>query len=44
MLKLIKYCVFVFNLLFVLAGLAILVVGVVIKAAYNDYLEFVPGK
>ncbi|CAG0885772.1 unnamed protein product [Cyprideis torosa] len=42
MTKLVKYLVFAFNLLFVIAGLAVLIVGIVIRAAYNEYFEFVP--
>lgn len=40
--KCIKFLMFIFNLLFALSGLVILIVGAVIQAAYKEYLEFVP--
>eukprot|EP00088_Acartia_fossae_P001729 TRINITY_DN10689_c0_g1_i1.p1 TRINITY_DN10689_c0_g1~~TRINITY_DN10689_c0_g1_i1.p1 ORF type:complete len:246 (+),score=68.69 TRINITY_DN10689_c0_g1_i1:57-794(+) len=38
--KCVKYLLFLFNLLFTLSGLLLIVTGGVIQAAYSDYLDF----
>jgi len=39
--KLIKYLLFFFNLLFALSGLLLVIVGCVIQGAYKSYLDFI---
>ena len=39
-----KYLVFFFNLLFWLSGLALIVIGAIIKIKYGDYLTFANNK
>nr|XP_053649633.1 CD63 antigen-like [Cherax quadricarinatus] len=39
--KCIKYLLFIFNLLFVISGFAVIIVGAVIEANYRTYLDFI---
>ncbi|XP_071535388.1 CD63 antigen-like [Panulirus ornatus] len=39
--KCIKYLLFFFNLLFVISGFAVIIVGAVIEANYRSYLDFI---
>lgn len=41
--KCIKYLMFIFNFLFWLSGLALIIIGSIIKAKYGDYLSYGEG-
>lgn len=38
--KFIKYLVFIFNFLFWLSGLALIIIGAIVKSKYGDYLSY----
>lgn len=42
--KCVKYILFLFNLVFALCGLILLITGIVVQTAYKEYLDFLQGE
>ena len=44
MITIVKYIVFLFNLVFFAAGLGLTIMGGIVLAVYNEHEEFIPGE